>query len=50
MNRESQIAIATHAPLFAEARGDIQVSFEFSRPNPTPWRKRCGDRSKRWHR
>ena len=32
MNRESQIAIATHAPLFAEARGDIQVSFEFFPP------------------
>jgi len=32
MNRESQIAIDTHAPLFAEARGDIQVSFEFFPP------------------
>ncbi|HTK58402.1 MAG TPA: methylenetetrahydrofolate reductase [NAD(P)H] [Sphingomicrobium sp.] len=32
MNRESEIAIATHAPLFAEARGDIQVSFEFFPP------------------
>ena len=32
MNRESQIAIESHAPLFAEARGDIQVSFEFFPP------------------
>jgi methylenetetrahydrofolate reductase (NADPH) len=32
MNRESQIAIETHAPLFAEARGDIQLSFEFFPP------------------
>jgi len=32
MNRESEIAIANHAPLFAEARGDIQVSFEFFPP------------------
>jgi methylenetetrahydrofolate reductase (NADPH) len=32
MNRESEIAIANHAPLFAEARGDIAVSFEFFPP------------------
>ena len=32
MNRASQIAIETHAPLFAEPRGDIQVSFEFFPP------------------
>jgi methylenetetrahydrofolate reductase (NADPH) len=32
MNRASQIAMAAHAPLFAEARGDIQVSFEFFPP------------------
>jgi methylenetetrahydrofolate reductase (NADPH) len=32
MNRESQIAIETHAPLFAKARGDIQLSFEFFPP------------------
>ena len=32
MNRESQIAIDTHAPLFAEVRGDIQLSFEFFPP------------------
>ena len=32
MNRASQIAMETHAPLFAEARGDIQVSFEFFPP------------------
>ena len=32
MNRESQLAIETHAPLFAKARGDIQVSFEFFPP------------------
>src|ERR1700741_2246345 len=32
MNRESQIAIASHAPLFAEVRGDIQLSFEFFPP------------------
>ena len=43
MNRESQIAIETHAPLFAEARGDIQLSFEFFPPkteamNETLWR------------
>jgi methylenetetrahydrofolate reductase (NADPH) len=32
MNRQSQIAIDSHAPLFAEVRGDIQVSFEFFPP------------------
>ena len=32
MNRASEIAIANHAPLFAEARGDIAVSFEFFPP------------------
>ena len=32
MNRQSQIAIDTHAPLFAEVRGDIQLSFEFFPP------------------
>jgi methylenetetrahydrofolate reductase (NADPH) len=32
MNRESQIAIEHHAPLFAEVRGDIQLSFEFFPP------------------
>jgi methylenetetrahydrofolate reductase (NADPH) len=43
MNRESQIAIASHAPLFAEVRGDIELSFEFFPPktdamNETLWR------------
>ena len=32
MNRESEIALNGHAPLFAEARGDIAVSFEFFPP------------------
>jgi methylenetetrahydrofolate reductase (NADPH) len=32
MNRASEIAIAHHEPLFAEARGDIAVSFEFFPP------------------
>ena len=32
MNRESQIAIETPAPLFAEVRGDIELSFEFFPP------------------
>ena len=32
MNRESEIALNHHAPLFAEARGDIAVSFEFFPP------------------
>lgn len=32
MNRSSQAALAEHAPLFAEARGDIAVSFEFFPP------------------
>lgn len=32
MNREAQVALAEHAPLFAEARGDIAVSFEFFPP------------------
>ncbi|RIX32706.1 methylenetetrahydrofolate reductase [NAD(P)H] [Sphingomonas edaphi] len=32
MNRETQVALAEHAPLFAEARGDIAVSFEFFPP------------------
>jgi methylenetetrahydrofolate reductase (NADPH) len=32
MNRASEIAIAHHAPLFAEVRGDIAVSFEFFPP------------------
>jgi methylenetetrahydrofolate reductase (NADPH) len=32
MNRESQIALTEHQPLFAEARGDIAVSFEFFPP------------------
>ena len=32
MNRESEIALNSHAPLFAEARGDIAVSFEFFPP------------------
>ncbi|MDV3257478.1 MAG: methylenetetrahydrofolate reductase [NAD(P)H] [Sphingomonas sp.] len=32
MNRESQVALNGHAPLFAEARGDIAVSFEFFPP------------------
>ena len=32
MNRESQIALTEHPPLFAEARGDIAVSFEFFPP------------------
>ena len=43
MNRESQIALTEHQPLFAEARGDIAVSFEFFPPkteamNETLWR------------
>ncbi|HET9353448.1 MAG TPA: methylenetetrahydrofolate reductase, partial [Sphingomicrobium sp.] len=43
MNRESEIALNGHAPLFAEARGDIDVSFEFFPPkteamNETLWR------------
>ena len=43
MNRESEIALNGHAPLFAEARGDIAVSFEFFPPkteamNETLWR------------
>ena len=32
MNRESEIALNGHAPLFAEPRGDIQLSFEFFPP------------------
>ena len=32
MNPRSQTALAEHAPLFAEARGDIAVSFEFFPP------------------
>ena len=32
MNRSSQTALAEHSPLFAEARGDIAVSFEFFPP------------------
>jgi len=32
MNRESEIALNGHAPLFAEVRGDIDVSFEFFPP------------------
>lgn len=32
MNREAKVALAEHAPLFAEARGDIAVSFEFFPP------------------
>ena len=32
MNRESEIALNGHAPLFAEPRGDIDVSFEFFPP------------------
>jgi methylenetetrahydrofolate reductase (NADPH) len=43
MNRLSQIALAEHAPLFAQVRGDIAVSFEFFPPkteamNETLWR------------
>ena len=43
MKRESEIALNGHAPLFAEARGDIAVSFEFFPPktdamNETLWR------------
>ena len=43
MNRETEIALNGHAPLFAEARGDIAVSFEFFPPktegmNETLWR------------
>jgi methylenetetrahydrofolate reductase (NADPH) len=42
MNRQSEIALNGHAPLFAEARGDIVVSFEFFPPkteamNETLW-------------
>ena len=32
MNREARQALDAHAPLFAEARGDIEVSFEFFPP------------------
>jgi methylenetetrahydrofolate reductase (NADPH) len=32
MNRETEMALNGHAPLFAEARGDIAVSFEFFPP------------------
>jgi methylenetetrahydrofolate reductase (NADPH) len=32
MNRETEILANNHAPLFAEARGDIAVSFEFFPP------------------
>ena len=32
MNRESEIAMNGHAPLFAKVRGDIAVSFEFFPP------------------
>jgi methylenetetrahydrofolate reductase (NADPH) len=32
MNRELEIRLNNHAPLFAEARGDIAVSFEFFPP------------------
>ena len=32
MNRELEIKLNNHAPLFAEARGDIDVSFEFFPP------------------
>ncbi|WP_118858379.1 methylenetetrahydrofolate reductase [NAD(P)H] [Sphingomonas mesophila] len=32
MNRQSAAALAEHAPLFAAARGDIDVSFEFFPP------------------
>lgn len=32
MNRETELALNGHAPLFAEARGDIDVSFEFFPP------------------
>ncbi len=32
MNRQSEAALAGHAPLFAAARGDIAVSFEFFPP------------------
>jgi methylenetetrahydrofolate reductase (NADPH) len=43
MNRETEIALNGHAPLFAEARGDIDVSFEFFPPktdamHETLWR------------
>lgn len=43
MNRESEIALNGHAPLFSEVRGDIEVSFEFFPPkteamNDTLWR------------
>ena len=31
-----------HQPLFAEARGDIQVSFEFFPPKTRRWPRRCG--------
>ncbi len=32
MNREATAALQAHAPLFAEARGDVRVSFEFFPP------------------
>ena len=43
MNRETRSALDAHAPLFAEARGDIEVSFEFFPPkseamSETLWR------------
>ena len=36
MNRELEILLNNHAPLFAEARGDIAVSFEFFPPKTDP--------------
>ena len=33
------------SPLFAEARGDIEVSFEFFPPKTEAWPRRCGIRS-----
>jgi methylenetetrahydrofolate reductase (NADPH) len=32
MNRQPLDQLSRHQPLFAEARGDIQVSFEFFPP------------------
>ncbi len=39
-----------HQPLFAEARGDIQVSFEFFPPKTDKMAETCGSRSRRSRR
>ena len=42
--------LANHQPLFAEARGDIQVSFEFFPPKTEKMAETCGTRSRRSRR